>query len=115
MVLGHIAGWAPPFQLTITQVLVVLATFIFLTWSWSAWAPRLPATLSFMAAVGLPIAAAWAVRHVRLEGRSLARTALGYVALLSTPSTGRVGGRPLRPSRAARTKAGVWFGDGSFE
>ena len=115
MVLGHIAGWAPPFQLTITQVLVVLATFIFLTWSWSAWAPHLPATLSFMAAVGLPIASAWAARHVRLEGRSLARTALGYVALLSTPSTGRAGGRPLRLARAARTKAGVWFGDGSVE
>lgn len=38
MVLGHIAGWAPPFQLTITQVLVALTTFMLLTWSWQVWA-----------------------------------------------------------------------------
>lgn len=115
MVLGRIAGWAPPFQLTITQVLVVLATFITLTWSWSIWAPRLPSTLSFMAAVGLPVAAAWAVRHVRLEGRSLARTCLGYLSLASAPSTGRVAGRPVRRTRAARTNSAIWLAPGSQE
>ena len=112
MVLGNIAGWAPPFQLTITQVLVVLTTFIFLTWSWPVWAPHLPSTLSFMAAAGLPIAAAWAVRHVRLEGRSLPRTALGYISLVSTDNGGRVAGRPLRFARPTRTISAVWFGQG---
>lgn len=115
MVLGHIAGWAPPFQLTIAQVVVGLATFILLTWSWQIWAPLLPATLSLISAVGLPAAAAWAVRHVRAEGRTLARTALGYLSLLSAPSTGQAGGRPVRPARAARTNAAVWFGEGARE
>lgn len=109
MVLGRIAGWTPPFQLTITQVVVVLTTFVTLTWSWSLWAPHLPSTLSLITAVGVPITAAWAVRHVRVEGRSLARTALGYIALLSSPNTGRVAGRPRRPTRATRTAAPVWF------
>lgn len=113
MVLGRIAGWTPPFQLTVTQVLVVLTTFVLLTWSWSMWAPHLPSTISFMAAVGVPIGAAWAVRHVRVEGRSLARTALGYLALLSSPSSGRLAGRPHRPARAARTGAPVWFTRGT--
>jgi hypothetical protein len=112
MVLGRIAGWAPPFQLTITQVLVVLGTFMFVTWSWSLWAPHLPATISFLAAAGAPIAAAWAVRHLRLEGRSLARTALGYLTLLSMPRAGRVGGRPLRTGRAVHTGATVWISVG---
>jgi len=115
MVLGHIAGWAPPFQLTIAQVLVVLVTFVFLTWSWSAWAAHLPSSVSFLAAVGLPVAAAWVARHVRLEGRSLPRTALGYLSLWSAPNTGRAGGRPLRFAGAARTNTPVWFGGGNQE
>lgn len=110
MVLGRIAGWSPPFQLTITQVIVVLATFVLLTWSWQLWAPLLPSTLSFMVAVGGPIAAAWAVRHVRVEGRSLARAALGYATLLSTPHAGQVGGRPHRAPRTTRAATRVWIG-----
>jgi hypothetical protein len=109
MVLGRIAGWAPPFQLTITQVVVVLATFVGLTWTWQLWAPVLPSTVSFMVAVGGPIAAAWAVRHVRVEGRSLARAALGYATLLSTAHAGQVGGRPYRTSRPARAASSVWI------
>jgi hypothetical protein len=108
MVLGRIAGWAPPFQLTITQVVVVLVTFVVLTWTWQIWAPLLPSTLSFMIAAGGPIAAAWAVRHVRVEGRSLARAALGYATLLSTPHQGQVGGRPHRLTRTARAAHPVW-------
>ena len=113
MVLGRIAGWAPPFQLTITQVLVVLATFMLVTWSWSLWAPHLPATISYLGAAGAPVAAAWVVRHVRLEGRSLARTALGYLTLLTMPRAGRVAGRPLRIGRPHHTSATVWLSCGA--
>ena len=113
MVLGRIAGWAPPFQLTVVQVLVVLTTFMGLTWSWSLWARHLPSTVSFVAAVGVPITAASAVRHVRVEGRSLSRTAVGYLTLLSSLGSGRVAGRPHRAARPARTAAAVWFARGS--
>jgi hypothetical protein len=112
MILGRIAGWAPPIQLTITQVLVVLVSFVGLTWSWGLWAPHLPTTLSLLLAVGVPLGAAWAVRHVRVEGRSIARTALGYATLLSAPRTGRVGGRPCRGSRPIRSAGRVWVDGG---
>lgn len=103
MVLGRIAGWAPPFQLTITQILVLLAVFVALTWSWSLWAQFLPSTVALLVAGGAPMAAAWAVRRVRIEGRSLARAALGYVALWCTPAGGVIAGRTHRPRRPART------------
>jgi hypothetical protein len=110
MVLGRIAGWAPPFQLSITQILVVLGVFVAMTWSWSGWAPILPSSLALLAAIGVPVGAGWAVRHVRVEGRSLARTALGYLALWSAPTGGRVAGRPLRHRRATRSRVvGVWW------
>lgn len=105
MVLGRIAGWTPPFQLTITQILVLLATFAVLSWSWSAWARFLPGTVSLMVTTGLPMTLAWAVRRVRVEGRSLPRAALGYLMLWCAPTAGTVAGRPYRPCRAARTGA----------
>ncbi|MBW3643612.1 MAG: hypothetical protein KY447_11940 [Actinobacteria bacterium] len=110
MVLGRIAGWTPPFQLTITQIVVLLATFAVLTWSWSAWAQRLPGTVSLMVTTGLPMALAWAVRRVRVEGRSLPRAALGYVLVWCAPTAGTAGGRPYRPARPVHTSTGrLWL------
>lgn len=103
MVLGQIAGWTPPFQLTVTQIVVLLVTFIALVWSWSLWAGFLPSTIALLVAVGLPTGAAWAVRRVRIEGRSLARAAVGYVGLWCVPKAGVVAGRPHRAPRPAHT------------
>jgi hypothetical protein len=111
MVLGRIAGWSPPVQLSITQVVVILVSFVGLTWSWSLWAPHLPSSLSLLIAVGVPVAAAWAVRHLRVEGRSVARTGLGYLTLLSAPRTGRLGGRPYRAARPVRSQARIWVSE----
>ena len=106
MVLGRIAGWAPPFQLSLTQIAVLVASFGALTWTWSAWARFLPDTLALMVVAGLPVAAAWAVRRLRAEGRSLPRAALGWLALWSAPTTGAVAGRPFRPRPVG---AGGWM------
>ena len=103
MVLGQIAGWTPPFQLTVTQILVLLGTFIALVWSWSLWARFLPSTIALMVAAGLPTGAAWVVRRVRVEGRSLVRAGVGYVALWCGPSQGTIAGRPHRAPRHVRT------------
>lgn len=103
MVLGQIAGWTPPFQLTVTQIVVLLGTFVALTWSWSLWARFLPSTLALLVAAGVPAGAAWAVRRVRIEGRSLARAALGYLGLWCAPKGGVAAGRPQRPQRGAHT------------
>lgn len=109
MVLGRIAGWAPPFQLSVVQIVVLLVSFVVLTWTWRFWAPLLPGPLSTMAAMGGPAALAWAARRVRVEGRSLARAARGWLMLWSTPTTGQVGGRPHRRARPARWCDSVSF------
>ncbi len=103
MVLGQIGGWTPPFQLTVTQIVVLLVTFVALVWSWSLWAEFLPSTIALLVTAGLPTGAAWAVRRVRIEGRSLARAAAGYVGLWCVPRGGVVAGRPHRAPRPVHT------------
>jgi len=111
MVLGRIGGWTPPFQLTLTQIGVLLAVFAGLTWTWAAWAPFLPGTVSLMVALGAPAAAAWAARRVRIEGRSLPRAAAGRLALWCSPVTGRVGGKPYRPARPRLDARRIWIAE----
>jgi hypothetical protein len=50
-------------------------------------------------AVGLPCGLTWVVRRGRLEGRSVVRTAAGWVMLWARPRAGWVGGRRHRPQR----------------
>jgi hypothetical protein len=50
-------------------------------------------------AIALPWLLAWAVRRARIDGRSLVRAVIGYIALLSTPPGGKVGGRPYVEAR----------------
>jgi hypothetical protein len=99
MVLGRIAGWTPPFQLTISQIGVLLASFLGLVWTWDLWARWLPGGMATAVVLGVPSAAAWAARRARVEGRSLPRAAVGFAQLLSTPRDGVAGGRPFRPTR----------------
>jgi hypothetical protein len=98
LVLGHIAGWTPPFQLTVPQLVVLGVTFWIEMQTWDLWGRFLPDLAGVVVAVGLPVALAWVVRRARFEGRSLARAAVGVVQWASTPRLGRAGGRPvLRP------------------
>lgn len=102
LVLGNIAGWTPPFQLSLPQMGVLVVVFLLEMQTWRLWAPLLPRSVALVVAVGLPCGLAWAVRRARVEGRSLARTGLGWLMLLSTPASGRVGGRPYHAARAVR-------------
>ena len=103
MVLGRIAGWAPPFQLTISQLMVLLVTFFSLIWSWDVWGPLLPGSTGMFVVLGVPAAAAWAVRRARIEGRSLPRAAIGVVQLLASPRHGVLHGKPVRQHRPQAT------------
>jgi hypothetical protein len=100
MVLGRIAGWTPPFQLSLTQIAVLLVSFWVMVQTWRFWARPLPGSLALIIGAGVPIGLAWAVRRVRLEGRSLARAALGYLTLWSQSPKGMLRGRPYREPRA---------------
>lgn len=100
MVLGHIGGWTPPVQLSIPQIVVLLAVAWAETATWRWWGAHLPVTAAVGVAIGLPILAAWLARRVRVEGRSLARATIGWATWLSHTGNGRVGGRPCRRGRA---------------
>lgn len=114
MVLGQIGGWTPPFQLTLTQVFVLFVGFVieYQTWRW--WGGHLPPGLGVMVFIALPCTLAWATRRARVEGRSLPRTAIGWLAFLARPRPGRAGGRTYRqprPSAPGRTPVYVATGD----
>jgi hypothetical protein len=99
LVLGQIGGWTPPFQLTLTQIGVLLVALFLEVRTWRWWGAHLPRVLAVVAAVGVPALLAWAVRRARIEGRSVPRAALAWFIFLLTPRRGRVGGRPDRPAR----------------
>lgn len=101
MVMGQIGGWTPPFQLTLTQLAVLLVTLLIETQTWRWWGHLLPRLVGVVVALGVPCALAWAVRRTRLEGRSLPRVARGWLTLISMPHGGRVGGRAYRPSQVS--------------
>jgi len=101
MVLGHIGGWTPPFQLSLPQLAVVVVTIIVEAYTYKWWGPFLPRLFGVVAMVLVPVGLAWAVRSARFEGRSLPRAALAYLSMLWMPREGHVGGRPYRDARAA--------------
>lgn len=100
LVIGHVAGWTPPFQLSLPQLAVLAGMFWLEMQTWHLWGRFLPRTVGIIVAVCVPCAVAWVVRRARVEGRTLMRAAVGYLVLLSTPRHGRVRGRPLTVPRA---------------
>jgi len=99
MVLGRIAGWTPPFQLSLTQVGVLLVSCWLMFQTWRFWAPALPDSIALAIGGGVPIGLAWAVRRVRVEGRSLPRAVLGWLSLWLVPPKGTLRGKPHREFR----------------
>lgn len=98
MVLGSIGGWTPPFQLTVAQIVVLVVSFLVEQQTWRWWGHMLPRLIAAPLVVAVPCLLAWVVRRTRIEGRSLARFALGWLAHAVAPSGGRVRGRSYRPA-----------------
>ena len=46
LVLGHIAGWTPPFQVSLPQLGVVVVTFLVEMVTWRVWGALLPKSLA---------------------------------------------------------------------
>ena len=61
--IGNVAGWTPPFQLSLPQLIVLAVTFWFEMQTWNLWGRYLPRTLGIVVAVCLPSAIAWVVRR----------------------------------------------------
>ena len=115
MVLGSIGGWSPPFQLTMTQLGVLLASALVVNKSWHLWGPLFPPIVSVLLALAVPTGAAWAARRAKIEGRSPGRAALGWVMLMCAPQSGSVGGRPASEPKAAHLAMGAtWVASGPW-
>ena len=115
LVLGRIAGWTPPFQLSILQVLVLVGVFWLEMKTWRWWGGLLPDRLQVAFAIGLPCVLGWIARRTRVEGRSLPRAVLGWIGALTSPRQGAVTGRPHRlapPVSVGRHRMYVARGDG---
>lgn len=95
MVVGKIGKYTLPFQLSPAQVLALLGSFFVLLWTRRIWA-HLPGLLNLLVQVAVPVAIAWALRHLRMEGRSPLRMGYGVIAYAFSPKGGVVGGRPYR-------------------
>jgi hypothetical protein len=112
MVLGRIAGWAPPFQLSVTQLGVLVVSFLTLTWARPVWSLVVPPGASALVLLGLPCALAWVIRRVRVEGRSLPRAAVGWLSLWSHPPGGVARGRAVHERRGQRAGGRIYVASG---
>ena len=110
-VIGKIGGWTLPSPLSPAQLGVLVASFVVLVQTRRLWA-HLPPVMNLVVLAGLPLALAWAVRHLRMEGRSPVRRAAGLACLRSAPPGGTRQGRPLRPKRPVGCRGRVLIDPG---
>jgi len=98
-VIGKIGGWQLPTQLSLAQLAALGSTLFLLIQTRALWA-HLPRMGNLLVELAIPATSAWAVRHLRIEGRSPLRAIAGLASYLATPHRGRVQGRPHRAPRA---------------
>ena len=111
-VIGKIGGWTLPSPVSPAQLGVLIGSFVLLVQTRRLWA-QLPAVMNLVVLAGVPLGLAWAVRHLRMEGRSPVRMAAGVVCLLSAPPGGARQGRPLRPTRPVACRGRVLLDPGT--
>ena len=108
-VIGVIGGWTLPWPLTPTQLGVLLGSFALLLNTRQLWA-FLPGSFNTMIVGGGPIFLCWAVRHLRMEGRSPVRMAAGAASYLVRPRQGTLHGKAYRVGRCSRFGGSIFVG-----
>ncbi len=107
MVIGKIGGFVLPTPLSPSQIATLIGSFLLLLVTRRWWSMFTPAVFDVIVVVAVPAALAWAVRHLRMEGRSPIKMAVGVVTLLVSPPHGTVRGHqvwgPERPHRILNT------------
>lgn len=99
-VVGVIGGWQSPWPLTPTQIGALVVTALVLLKTKPLWGLLLPVGfLQLVVLAGGPVAAAWAVRHLRIEGRTPLQAASGWLSFVGRARGGKVRGRAVRPAR----------------
>lgn len=113
-VIGKIAGWTLPTPVTPTQLGVFVGSFVALLSTNRIWGAFLPGVMKLIVLGGVPVTLAWAVRHLRVEGRSPVQMASGVFTLVCAPRTGTLFGRTYRGWRRERCRGGrIFLGAGA--
>lgn len=108
-VIGKIAGYTLPTPITPTQLGVFVGSFVLLLMTRGIWGGILPGAANLMVLAAGPIVLAWAVRHLRVEGRSPVQMASGLYNLAMAPRSGTLFGRTYRGCRPDRSRGGRVF------
>lgn len=85
---------------TFTQLAAIVVSVGLLILSRPLWGGHGLADVVVLLAV--PFGAAFAMRHLHIDGRNPAAAAASVALMLASPRWGRLHGRPLRPARAQR-------------
>lgn len=105
-VIGRIGGWQLPTQLTPAQLATLGTSLFVLVQTRGLWA-HLPRLANLSVELALPGAGAWAVRHLRMEGRAPLRAFAGLASYLVAPRTGVVQGHAMRRTGNRRSHTRV--------
>ena len=103
IIIGHVAGWRLPWALSASQLGAIAAVSGVLLVSRPLWAHLGGVGNLTVFAVSV-LAAGWAVRHWRIEGRSPFRVAAGLATVAMSPGcrNGVRNGRPVMRQRPVR-------------
>jgi hypothetical protein len=96
LVIGKVGGFVLPTPLSPAQVAMLLGSFFGLLATRRLWGMVLPGGLSLLVQLAVPCGLAWAVRHLRMEGRSPVRMMFGQLAYAAAPRHGWARGRATR-------------------
>ena len=99
LVIGKVGGFALPTPLSPAQIGMLLGSFFVMLTTRRIWGALLPGMLNGVLLVVVPAALTWAIRHLRMEGRSPFKMLVGQLSYLAAPRDGWARGqqRWLRP------------------
>ncbi|MET8747267.1 hypothetical protein [Streptomyces sp. NPDC004728] len=95
--------WGGPY--TVPQVVVLAVSLAGLVLTRGLWAHF--GLFNYAIAIGGPYALSLLVRHIRVDGRNPLAVAASSASLMTRPSGGRLGGRPLKTLGGHRPLIGV--------
>ncbi|OEJ21731.1 hypothetical protein AS594_39070 [Streptomyces agglomeratus] len=106
LVVGSVPGGAgrslrlPGGPYTLTQLAAIVGMFVALILCRSLWGGH--GLMDVVVLVGCPFGAAFALRHLHIDGRNPAAAAASVAVMITGPRWGRLHGRPYRPTRPVR-------------